>query len=55
MRRIVANLTALMIANWVFLFAVTYAKYGWDVGEPLSYLTMLGVDLIAMLKIFKAD
>jgi len=27
-----ANLIALMSVNWIFLFAVTYGKYGWDVG-----------------------
>lgn len=50
-----ANLIALMSFNWVFLFGVTYGKYGWDVGEPLSYLTSLGVDLIAMLGIFSMN
>lgn len=32
-----------MILNWIFLFGVTYGKYGWDVGEPISYLTGLTV------------
>ena len=41
--------------QWVFLFAVTYGKYGWDVGEPLSYLSSLGVDLIAMMGIFELE
>lgn len=50
-----ANLIALMSFNWAFLFGVTYGKYGWDVGEPLSYLTSLGVDLIAMLGIFSMN
>lgn len=49
------NLITLMTANWVFLFAVTYGKYGWNVGEPLSYLSMLAVDLIAMLGIFSIN
>ena len=44
-----------MSVNWVFLFAVTYGGYGWDVGQPLSYLIGLGVDLIAMMKIFQMD
>ena len=44
-----------MSTNWIFLFAVTYGKYGWDVGQPLSYLTDLGVDLTAMLGIFKME
>lgn len=50
-----ANLVALMSVNWIFLFGVTYGGYGWDVGEPLSYLTNLAVDLIAMLGIFNMD
>jgi hypothetical protein len=50
-----ANLIALMTANWIFLFGVTYGKYGWDVGEPLSYLTVLGVELIAMMGIFSMN
>lgn len=43
---------ALMTLNWGFLFGVTYGKYGWDVGEPLSYLTTIGVDLIALSGLF---
>ncbi len=50
-----ANLIALMSVNWVFLFGITYGAYGWDVGEPLSYLTLLAVELIAMLGIFSAN
>ncbi len=46
---------ALMSINWVFLFGVTYGKYGWDVGEPISYLTALGVDLVAMAGIFNLE
>ena len=42
-------MTALMSGNFIFLFAVTYGGYGWDVGEPLSYLTAVGVDLLALL------
>lgn len=53
--RLGVNLVALMTVNWGFLFAVTYGKYGWDVGEPLSYLTSLTVDLIAMMGFFKAE
>lgn len=41
-----------MTLNWGFLFGVTYGKYGWDVGEPLSYLTTIGVDLIALSGLF---
>ena len=54
-RRLGVNLIALMTINWAFLFGITYGKYGWDVGEPLSYLTSLSVELIAMLGIFKAE
>ncbi len=50
-----ANLIALMSVNWFFLFGVTYGGYSWNVGEPLSYLTMLGVDLVAMLGIFEMN
>ena len=46
---------SLMTVQWIFLFAVTYGKYGWDVGEPLSYLSSLGVDLTAMLGIFQLE
>lgn len=45
----------LMSLNWGFLFAVTYGKYGWDVGEPLSYLTSIGVDLLALLGLFNLN
>lgn len=48
MRKILAYLSV----NWVFLFYLTYGKYGWDVGEPVSYLTGLSVDLIAMMGLF---
>lgn len=44
-----------MSLNWIALFAITYGKYGWDVGEPISYLTDLSVDLIAMMRIFKFE
>ena len=50
-----ANLIFFMSLNWVFLFGITYGGYGWDVGEPLSYLTLLTVELIAMLGIFSMD
>lgn len=42
------RMMALMGINWAFLFGVTYGGYGWDVGEPVSYLSALGVDLAAM-------
>lgn len=51
----VIRMMALMSLNWGFLFAVTYAKYGWDVGEPLSYLTSISVDLAAMLGLFDLE
>jgi hypothetical protein len=46
------RMLALMTINWGVLFSITYAKYGWDVGEPVSYLTSLGVDLAAMMGFF---
>lgn len=46
---------ALMGLNWAFLFAITYGKYGWDVGEPVSYLSALGVDLAAMAGFFDLE
>ena len=46
---------ALKILNFGWLFALTYGKYGWDVGEPVAYLTALSVDLVAMLGLFRAD
>ncbi len=47
------KMVGLMSLNWVFLFAVTYGKYGWDVGEPLSFLTNMGVELAAMMGYFE--
>ena len=46
---------AIMSTNWVFLFCITYLKFGWDVGEPVSYLTSLGVDLAAMIGFFDVE
>jgi len=43
-----------MSLNWVFLFALTYGGYGWDVGEPLSYLVGASVDVVAMMGLFEA-
>ena len=54
-RSLMANLIALMSLNWVVLFGVTYGAYGWDVGEPISYLTLLAVELLAMLGIFSMN
>jgi hypothetical protein len=51
MKRIVA----MMSINWVFLFYLTYGKYGWDVGEPVSYLSGLGIDLAAIAGIFETN
>ena len=31
-RGMMANVIALMSMNWVVLFAITYGKYGWNVG-----------------------
>jgi hypothetical protein len=46
-------MTLIMTSNWVFLYAVTFGYYGWDVGEPISYLTGVGVDLLALLRVFE--
>lgn len=54
-RSLMTNLIALMSLNWMFLFGVTYGAYGWDVGEPLSYLTALSVELIGMMGIFSMN
>lgn len=53
--KLMKKIISLMSANWIVLFYLTYAKYGWDVGEPISYLTNLGVDLIAMMGLFEAN
>ena len=45
----------LMSLNLAFLFAITYGKYGWDVGQPVSYLTSIGVDLLALLGLFNLN
>jgi hypothetical protein len=49
------RMLALMGVNWAFLFGLTYGKYGWDVGEPVSYLTALGVELAAMGGLFDVE
>jgi hypothetical protein len=49
------RIAAIMALNWAFLFAITYGKYGWDVGEPVSYLSALGVDLAAMGGVFDLE
>lgn len=54
-RGMMANVIAMMTFNWVILFAITYGKYGWNMGEPISYLTGLGVDLLAMMGIFSLN
>jgi hypothetical protein len=55
LREFVKKMTLLMGANWIFLYVVTFGYYGWDVGEPISYLSAVGVDLLAMLKVFEMD
>jgi hypothetical protein len=35
--------------QWVCLFGITFGLYGWDVGEPISYLSGLIVDLALFL------
>ncbi len=49
------RMMALMTLNWALLFGVTYGKYGWDVGEPISYLSALAVDLAAMAGVFDLE
>lgn len=44
-----------MTANFGFLFYITYFYSGWDLGEPLSYLMGLGIDLIALMGVFEAN
>jgi len=44
-----------MGTNWVFLYVITFGYYGWDVGEPLAYLSAVGVDLFALLKWYNLD
>lgn len=46
---------SIMTTNWLVLFGITYLKYGWDVGEPVSYLTSLTVDLAAMIGYFDLE
>lgn len=53
--KFVKMMLGMMSLNWAFLFAVTYGKYGWDVGEPLSYLTSIGVDLLALMGLFNLN
>lgn len=54
-RGMMVNVIAVMTFNWAVLFAITYGKYGWNMGEPISYLTSLGVDLLAMMGIFSLN
>ena len=51
----VNKMSILMGANWVFLYVITFGYYGWDVGEPISYLSAVGVDLLAMLGWFDLE
>ncbi len=53
LKEFVKKMTLIMASNWVFLYAVTFGYYGWDVGEPISYLTGVGVDLLALLRVFE--
>lgn len=46
------QILALLSANGIFLFYLTYGYRGWDFGEPVSYLTGLMVDLVAMMGFF---
>lgn len=54
-RGMMVNVIAIMTLNWAVLFAITYGKYGWNMGEPISYLTSLAVDLLAMMGIFSLN
>ena len=40
---------AALAGQWVTLFAFTYAIWGWDIAEPISYLLNLSVDLALFL------
>ena len=51
----VNKMSILMGTNWIFLYVITFGYYGWDVGEPISYLTAVGVDLLAMLGWFDLE
>lgn len=51
----VKKMSLAMGANWIFLFVITFGMYGWDVGEPISYLTSAGVDLLALLKYYDLE
>lgn len=55
LKEFVKKMTLLMGSNWIFLYAVTFGFYGWDVGEPISYLTTVGVDLLALLRVFDLE
>jgi hypothetical protein len=48
-------MTLLMGANWLFLYVVTFGYYGWDVGEPISYLTTATVDLLVLLRYYDIE
>lgn len=52
---LINQIVGIMSLNWLFLFAVTYGKYGWDVGEPISYLTSLTVDLMIIAGFFNLN
>lgn len=49
------KLTGLLIVNFGAMAYITYGKYGWDVGEPVSYLSSLFVDLLAMVGLFNLN
>jgi hypothetical protein len=40
-------------AQFLGLFYITYGLYGWDVGEPVSYLLTLSVELVALLLVLR--
>lgn len=53
--KLMTRIITFLSVNWVFLFYLTYGRYGWDVGQPVSYLTGLAVDLMAMIGLFEAN
>jgi hypothetical protein len=54
-RKFVNRASLVMGVNWIFLYVITFGYYGWDVGEPISYLTSVGVDLMALVGFFDLE
>mgnify|MGYP000904790057 FL=1 len=51
----VKKLTLAMGANWIFLYVITFGYYGWDVGEPVSYIETSVFELLALLRYFDLE